>query len=326
MPSRQEARAAAEPIEPIEPEVEGSEPIIDDPADSGDDNKPEDDGKPVEPWMMDDEAEKKKLDGTVPASTHIGMKQKLKGRLSEKEDKIANLEREIEQLKAGRAAPAAQTQTLVRPKQEDFDSDEEYYAALERYDDKRLEERFNRLKTQDSQNTQAKTVQEKVSKAVDDHYNRAATLVSESGIDPDLYRQADENFRAAIERIIPGKGDIIADHLISIMGKGSEKVGFYVGNNKAAMNEFKALLAEDNSGLKASLFLGAQKQRLINSSTGKRSSAPPPAPEINVGFKPSDSSRAKKEYDSAHKKGDGSSAFTIRRQAKKAGIDVSGWK
>ena len=47
---------------------------------------------PKEAWMVSDEEQ-------VPASTHMHIKQKLKGRVSERDDEISKLKQEIEALK-----------------------------------------------------------------------------------------------------------------------------------------------------------------------------------------------------------------------------------
>ena len=160
---------------------------------------------------------------------------------------------------------------------------------------------------------------------VDAHYTRAAALLEESGIDPEVYQRTDKTVRAAIDGIMPGKGDVVADQLIANMGDGSEKVLYYVGNNPAALDKFKSLLAEDPSGLKAAVYLGSQKARLTKPQA-MRSGAPAPAPQLNGdGGALVTDEKSQRSYTDAHSKGHSGEAFKIKRAAKKSGVDVSGW-
>lgn len=284
-----------------------------------DDVKTEDDEqKPLEPWMQTENDNE-----DVPVNTHIRMKQKLKGRLSEKDDEISKLRQEIEALK--KPQQPIVSQSVERPNRDDFDDDSEFDAAMSRYEDKRIEERFNRIEMQKKQDLQQQQFTVNVKQSVDAHYDRAAKLVDESGISPEVYQNADRTVRASIDALMPGAGDHIADQLISNLGEGSEKVMYYLGNNRAALAEFESLLAKDKSGLQAAIYLGKQQQRLI-SPTRKESNAPAPTREIN-GDEPISVAAGdlKKKYNAAHKKGDAQTAFKAKRAAKKAGVDTSGW-
>lgn len=282
-------------------------------------NEVEDEQKPVEPWMQTEDGE-----NAVPVNTHVRMKQKLKGRLSEKDDEIIKLRQEIDALKKPQQAPIA-VDPAERPKREDFTDDSDYDAALDRYEDKRVESRFNRIEAQRQQDDQQRQYTVNIQQSVDAHYDRAAKLVDASGISPEVYQNADRTVRAAIDALMPGAGDHIADQLISNLGEGSEKVMYYLGNNKIALAEFESLLAKDKSGLQAAIYLGKQQQRLISPSR-KESTAPPPEKQIagdeHISINTGD---LKKKYDAAHKKGDIQTAFSAKRAAKKAGVDTSRW-
>ena len=306
-------------LEDLEPEIE--EPDEPDEPELDEDGKPAD--KPVEPWQ--DETDPADLED-VPVGTHIRMKQKLKGRLSDKDSEIEKLRAENEALKKGKVEPPEDLKLPKRPKEEDFDYDSgEYQKALDKYEDDATAARFNKIAYEKQLQDSYVKAKERLDKAVDGHYERAAVLVKEHGIDAEIYKQTDKAVREAIDAIMPGKGDLVVDSLISMTGEGSEKVLYYLGKNKGALNELRGLLVEDPSGMKAAIYIGQQKERL----TGTRkqtSQARKPAQNAAGDSQPSEKGRElKKKYDAAHKKGDNQAAYNIKKQAKTQKIDVSGW-
>jgi hypothetical protein len=271
----------------------------------------------IEPWM---ETEDEQASGDVPVDTHIRVKQKLKGRLSDKEKEIADLRAEIDAIKQG-ATVKPTSELGPRPKPEDYETDEEYYKSLDDWEDKRFEVREIVKKQTEAQKQAAKALET----AVDSHYERAGKLVEESGISSEVFQEADKSVRSAVESIRPKQGDLIVDQLISIMGEGSEKVLYYLGRNKAALGQLQGLIAEDPSGMKAAIYIGQQKEKLTNPHK-KRSSAPPPAGDAGGDVPLNNKGAAeKRKYDAAHSKGKTQEAYTIKQTAKKAGIDVSSW-
>lgn len=287
----------------------------DDESDDSDDDSSDD----LEPWQRTDDQTSDKM----PVETHIKVKKKLKGRLAEKDEELERLRAENESLK--KAKPETKQDEPVLPKSEDFGTDEEYQKALADYHDKRADMRFTASQKKREQSDKLKVQQVAREKAVDGHYDRAAKLVEESGIDPELFKQTDVAVRSAVESILPGRGDLITDQIISVMGEGSEKVLYFLGRNKTAMSEMKNLLAEDSTGMRLSIYLGQQKERLTNP---KKRSSKAPAPASNI--KGDNNSKVKgsaekKKYDKAHKNRNNQLAYNIKKEAKKAGIDVSGW-
>ena len=268
----------------------------------------------TEPWMETE------TDG-VPVATHIGMKQKLKGKLSDKDDEISTLRKEVDALKA-KPAPAAPVATPTeRPKRADFEDEDGYFASVDRFEDKRAEDRQRRLDMQRKQDRGAQSLQSNV----DAHYDRAGVLIEEAGINPEVYQTTDRTVRSAVDSVMPGMGDAVTDQLIANIGDGSEKVLYYVGNNPAALNKFKGLLAEDPSGLKAAVYLGSQKTRLTKPQAA-RSTAPAPSPRLSGdGGGLVTDEKSFKKYAEFHKSGSFSEAFKLKREAKKSGVDVSGW-
>ena len=303
------ARIAAEQV--------GKEPELDE------------DGNPIEPvkepWMEEeDEGEQDPDDPSkqVPVGKFVSVKRKLKGQISDRDEEIERLKRERDE--ALKLKPKKEP-VLVRPKKDDFDTDEEYDEALDKYNESRTAETINRARLEDQRKTEQQQAQEKLTEAVDGHYLRAATLIEQSGIKPEVYQAADTTVRKAVEAITPNLGDIIVDQVISILGDGSEKVIYFLGRNKAALAKFQSLLATDKSGMKAAVYLGQEKQRLTNP-IKPRSNAPNPATEIK-GDEPITGAEAKfkKKYDAAHAKGDLQASYNAKKAARAANVDVSEW-
>jgi hypothetical protein len=296
---------------------------------------------PLEDWQKSDEdleAEAAALEaGDEPGESGEGgdnpkpekslkAKKKLQRKLKEADEEKEALRAENERLKAAQAAPAAKpTGRPVRPKELDFDTDEEYEAALDQYDadifDWRQSERVKQRETTKAQESQATQIKE----GVDSHFERAEKLLEESGISPEKYSASNVAVRSAIDSIAPGKGDFITDYLISEMGEGSEKVFYQLGVNATERNKLVTLLTKDPSGVRAAFFLGQKKEQLTKPKRPK-SNARPPASSVK-GDAPTSSKGAamKRAYDKAVKSGSGQAMYNAKKEAKAAGIDVSKW-
>jgi len=261
----------------------------------------------------------------MPVSAHIRAKRKLKGRIGEKDTEIETLRNEIAELKEKKVVSPAKDETLIRPKEDDYESLEAYHTALDEYEDKRIESKFSVVqgKTQ-LQESQKKAIQQ-LNDNVDKHYMRADKLIEDSGISAETYKQSDEAVRNAIEVVRPGQGNLVVDQMISVLGEGSEKVIYKLGRSKALRGELITLLSEDPHGLKAIAFLGEQKAKLLNTK-GRKSNAPAPVNEVNGDATSSSKERVfKKKYDSAHEKHNSQAAYNAKKEAKAAGIDTSKW-
>ena len=279
--------------------------------------------KAEEGQEVDDEAEfwqnvENEEPEAVSVQTHLRIKQKLKGRISERDERIEALEKRIAEYEnGGKITPSLSK----RPRQEDFDDDDQYEAALDQYDQQRLQS----VATKSQQLELARKEKEQRQHAVDNHYQRADEFVGKYAIAPEKYKKADESVRKAVDTVFPNQGDTIADQLISILGEGSEKVFFRVGAKPELLHHFQSLLLEDKSGIKAGVFLGRQMEFITNPKK-RTSRAPKPAPQINGDAAGGSSAKAmKKRYNEAHSKGDTQKAFNLKRSAKKAGYDVSEW-
>lgn len=275
----------------------------------------------VEDWMQTDAAEKKFTDGDIGAA-----KKKLRAKLESKHnDELDKLRTENEQLRSRTPEP----KQLNRPKREDFrdsdDQDEAYIDALTDYKiEKGAAKQATTVKEQES-TRQQNDFQQAVSQEVDQHYERAVKLSEDSGISPELYQSADLKVRQVIESIFPKAGDSTTDHFISNLGEGSEKVFFSLGVNSTKRDKFESLLRSDKTGLKASMYLGELKSELT-APNKRRTNAPKPAAQIKGDASTTPTVNAlKKKYDAAHKKGDVSGAFNLKRAAKKEGIKTSSW-
>lgn len=321
-----ETNTLDEVIEPVDTEQQEETEVIDQPE--GETTEAETGDKVVEPWMetenepTDPEQEKPE---SVSFRAYLKSKKKFQARESALADELELARRELERVKAQSFDKPMSTST--RPKEWDFETDEDYQAAIEKWEDERLDAKLETRAQVRARKEAEEREKHNITAALDSHFERADKLIKESGIAPDVYAAADTTFRNAIDSIMPGNGDAVANKFISRVGEGSEKVIYYIGKNKTARAEFQALMMEDPSGIKASIFLGEQKARLTGAiNKQKMSKAPPPAPDVTNGRVATDSAAdLKKRYDAALKKNDAQSILDARRAARSAGIDVSKW-
>ena len=276
----------------------------------------------LEAWMQAEE-QTSDDDHGVPVAKHASMRNKLKGTIREQESEIDQLRKQIEELK-GSSSPApsvrAASELPTRPKLDDFDYDEDKYnQAMDAWYDAKLDVKLQSTQQQ----TQTAQALEKLNSDVDRHYERAEKLIAETGIKPELYRDADTAVRKAIEAVRPGTGDQVADFIISTLGEGSEKVMYYLGRNEAAKASLQAKLVNDPSGLQAMAYLG-QVSAKVTTPVKSKTKAPAPAPKAEGDAAVSTSDKAWiKKYKAA--KNDPQKSFDVRREARKAGVNTSNW-
>jgi len=312
----EEAAAAAAAAEE-EPEFE---------LDEDGNPKLDEDGNPIvvekPAWMVEEQDPDPSKQ--VPVGKFVATKKKLKGQISDRDTEIEQLK--LENARLAKLKPKEEETTLVRPKRDDFDTEEEFDNAFDTYNQSRTTEAINRTRLEDEQKAGTQQAQEELTAAVDGHYERAEVLIEKSGIKPEVYKAADTTVRKAVEAVIPNLGDVVTDQVISILGEGSEKVMFFLGRNKVALATFQSLLISDPSGMKAAVYLGQEKQRLTNP-LKPRSSAPAPATGIKGDITTATGVEAKfkKKYDTAHGKVDLQLAYNAKKEARAAGVDVSGW-
>ena len=268
-------------------------------------------------------------DAQMPVKKYLGIKKRLKGQLTAKSDEIESLKNKIKEMESSHAETPKQIG--VRPKKSDYysadDPDDSYIDALTDWKLGQAARMYEKQSQDAQQNHTLVQAHQSITKSVDEHYERASQLLSETGIGEDVYQAADAAVRHAIDEAMPGSGDIVTDQILSRLGAGSEKIMYFLGQNTAAINTLKKALSSDQSGLSASMYLGELKAKILTPK--KRQSAAPPPParlqgDANVG-KTGDAMRYKKEYDTAHKKGDFQSAFNARKSARQLKIDVKDW-
>jgi len=257
----------------------------------------------------------------VPATTHIRVKQKLKGQLRESNEELEALKQEVADLKKARES----LPVLKRPKEDDFETDEEYETAKDKYENDLAQQRYDRIEAERKQAEFAKKQLESVSVAVDDHYTRADEFVKKYSIPEDKFKKADLSIKKAVESVMPGRGEVIVNHIISVLGEGSEKVLFHVGAKSEKLHKLQSLLLEDNTGMKAAIYLGEQKGILTNP-IKRTTRAPIPTPKLKGDdITGSNGAALKKAYDKAHKAGRLQEAYNAKKAARAAGVNVSTW-
>jgi hypothetical protein len=285
-------------------------------------------GRQAEPesWMKGDDqesqgAEKKFTDRDIGA-----VKAKVRAKVErEHQSEIETLRAQLEEARRNNVAP----QPSARPKREDFyDHDDPDDAYAEALTDWKLNERMTQQHGQSQQyEAQRKQLeaQQKINDDVDKHYERAAVLATQSGISPELYQSADLRVRSAIEGIFPGGGENVTNALIASLGEGSEKVLYNLGVNAKRLAELTNLLAQDSSGIKASIYLGKLSSELT-APLRKKSSTPAPATSVQGDMQTSDAGKAlHRKYMEASKAGDAQKAFSLRRQARASGVNTTSW-
>ena len=299
----------SEAVEGVEEEAQGL-------AESSDDDttKPE-----IESWMQSeaDDSQESNDASDIPSHTAKAMRLKYQAKTERVKDELGS---EIAALKAQVEALTANPAKNVpngKPKRDDFlehdDPDEKYFDAM-------FEWRNANQANEQANHAQVAQQQEFVkqqSVAVDAHYSRAEQLAKANKIDAEVYQRSDLSVRTAIS-------DDVAEALISKMGPGSEKVMFNLGRNPQRLNKLQTMLKEDPTGLSAMGFLGELKAELTPPK--RKTNAPAPARTAKGGANTSVPGKAMlKKYQAAHKSKNMNEAFSIRRAAKKAGVNTSDW-
>ena len=326
-----EAAAAGQEAQPDPTEVEEVQADDEDPeaegraAEAAEGEEPE--AKDVPAWMATDDQTSES--GQVPVKSHIAVKQKLKGRLREKDSEIERLRVEVDQLKGTAAKPAellpaGQNRTI--PKLEDFydkpDPDSAYQVALQSWINQGVEQQLQQHFQTHQQQQQQTQQNQQVNQALDQHYDRAAKIVSDGLLSADEYQNSETLVRQTVENIAPGNGDTFVDALLARMGEGSEKVIVSLARNAQNLQKFRQSLQDDPTGISAASYLGELKGKF--SGVAQRvSKTPRPGSKLKGDSKAD--GPAMRKYKAAHKAGNRQEAFDIKYAAKKSGVDVSSW-
>lgn len=331
-----------EVLDPDEPE----DPDTLDAADS--DEVADDEGGDLPAWLQTgDEQDTDENDVQVPLKAHIAQRKKFQGNIhslrsdmEQKDTQIEALTQTVNELKQAvlpqskaNGGPAnVDLPPVLRDFSDQDDPEAAHQSALVEWSMQSFERKQRQVEAQKQAEKAAATREQELNA----HYERAAILVKEGHLSPDEYRNADAFVRQAVEIVRPGEGRTIFNTLFADLGEGSEKVLISLYRNQSNLNRFQQELTQDLSGLRAASLLGrlaADFER--GSSKTTISSAPRPGSKVRgdaeratPGNKPRMTKAAKKlkaEYDLAHKEGNFHTAWSAKRKAKAAGVDVSRW-
>jgi len=329
-----EAKAAEEAVAEAKEETATT---LDTPESKAETETPENDSETEEAteevgelWMQTEE-QTPEGDAKFTDSDVANLRRKLKAKIQKEKDENDDLRATVESLQSqiqslsggGQAQPQAQApDNTGMPMPEDFDYDNDAYkVAMAQWVNQTVAQTVQQNSAQVSQQAQVSQAKQQLESDVEAHYQRAANLVKEVGVDADVYKNADLAVRQAFESVLPGNGDAVTDELISRLGEGSEKVMYYLGVNPTKRMEIVNKMASDPSGISASIALGEIKTS-ITAPKKKVSNAPAPGAELS-GSGGSDSAvKARKDYEKAT---DVQSRISMKRKAKAAGIDTSDW-
>lgn len=290
----------------------------------GESNGKKDGESDVDSWMQDGEGHNSQADKKYTGTDIGAAKAKLRAKLEKRHDS------ETEKLNARIAeleSKVPPTGNLTKPKRDDFvdsdDPDEAYFEALTDWKSERNKhEQAAQAATIETQRVQQGNAL-KVAQGVDAHYERAAELVAQSGIKPEAYQAADMSLRSSVDELHPGQGDVIVDALLAMLGKGSEKVAYNLGVNKARKAMFIEKMREDPNGFSAFGYLKDLAHEL-DAPKKRTTRAPEPSAEMKGdAVENASEKQLHKKYVAAHKSGNQQEALNIRRKAKAAGVSVS---
>lgn len=283
----------------------------------------------IESWMQSEETEDSGFIPNAEAKQRRLQNKTLRAEVREKDSELEQLRAENERLKA--ASSVEEEKIPPRPKREDFDFDDDAYdAAVDAWNDKKLEIKLNNHSKQSTAEADQKRTQEQqtrqMQERVSSHYEKANQLVNDNKVSAEAYKAADGIVRSELEVLYPGNGDLAADKVISILsglGEGSEKVMYQLGVNAEKRGRLMNLLQTDYNGAMA--YLG-QLHSSVSAPTKRNSKAPKPAPKASgEGGASGKAGTLLKQYQKAGKEGDVQARISLKRKAKAQGIDVTNW-
>ncbi len=298
------------------------------------DSEDDDEDVELEAWQKSEddvpEEDGKQKSGFVPNAGAAKLRRKLRDAKHESETKLTEMQAEIDRLKVSSQPGATEEVLPPRPKQEDFDyDDEKYNQALDDWYDKKTDHKLNshtdHLQKKRLEEAQQEAAIQRTDNAVNSHLERAASLIADGKIKEDSWLKGDIAIREALESINPGYGDAIADQFITLLdgnGPGSEKAWYYVGQNPKALEELKNKVSLDKSGAQAVMYLAGIQSTASKPIRKKRSDAPNPSPKLKGDVVGKSAKSVKKQYD---KSNDPGTRIHLKRKAKAAGVDVSEW-
>lgn len=277
-------------------------------------------------WLSEDdtETEEEESSETIPLARLLKEKNKRK----EANAEIEELRRELEELKNNSTTQNQQsTSPTKRPRILDFNSDEEYEEAMDKWEQEFGQNIVNHITNNQTKQYQQKQVVDRVQKEVSKFYERAETLLKQHSIQPEAYVTATRKVVDSLDKINPGNGEALFNSLVATVGEHSEKIIYHVGRNTKALSEFQSLLLDDPSGSKALVYLGSLKSKALENKNKRSSRAPAPSASVQGESTATSTSESKlkKQWEEAHRKGDAQKAYNLRAKARQSGIDVNKW-
>lgn len=310
----------------VDDQTDDVEEPEDDDVDDVDDLDREDEEDDIPAWQSGDSK-------SVPLSKHIQLRQKLKHERNDALSEAEELRKEIEELKRAQGLKQEQHKAepeLTAPDVKDFTDEygdidfNKLNAANAQYMQKLVESRLSGNEQKQRQQAEAAKREQLINK----HYERAQSLIDKGSVKAEDYANADRRIVDRFDSFQPGKGRELADMMIGYVNDVSdepEKLWFKLGVDSKALSEVIDGFAHDKSGAKGVLKL-SEINHSISTKKTRLSKAPAPAKQVKGDKKAAASaSQLHKQYVKASKSGDTQKAYTLSRQAKKAGIDTTKW-
>lgn len=233
-----------------------------------------------------------RLNGKIEAANTEADEVRKRAQMLEEENKLLRL----------------QTQQTKRPKKDDFDTTEEYTAAVETYDDARIErvaeEKASQIVQQSQSQTSTANQNLQLQGKIESHYERANTLKL-------------KNYEELEDKAIDILGTDLSKVIMANTAK-SHLIMAHLGVNVGKAMELAELVKVDP--------VGAFAQAVeIGSTLSVKTKSSPPDPETKVGSGVAVSDwqkRVDKARDKAAESGDMKPLISLKKQAKEAGVKI----
>ena len=145
-----------------------------------------------------------------------GLRQKMQGKIAERDERIDSLEAEVSALRKGPGSLPKVEGLPPRPKREDFGLDDDAYdEAVDAWNDAKFDSKLKSHTDNQAQKNSVSSKMQAIDTAVNQHYEAVEKLVAEGKVTEAEYHNADQEVRSAIEEVLTKRGDIISDVLIS---------------------------------------------------------------------------------------------------------------
>lgn len=166
---------------------------------------------------------------------------KLRKRAQKAEAEVGNASQENEALRAeleSLRGAVAKVTAGPRPDPFDFDTQDEFYVALDKYNESAKAPVAARSAAQPAAQHQAFTADESF---FESHYDRASKLPLKSG----EYESAEKGFRDSLIAEFGDHGNDVADYILQEAGDKSDVVGLALGKNESEQQKLISALTKD---------------------------------------------------------------------------------